>query len=206
MTEVLYSAVLVLWNAIKIIVSNPLLSTVRDGIALARAQQVDAILSVGGGSVLDSAKAIAAGVAHAGDVWELFTGQARIQAALPVFAILTLAATGSEMNCSAVVTNDETQEKFFITAPAIFPRLSIVNPRLMQSVSLYPTTGSSEDIHQANGIFTMTLEIGRSSIKMRVEVWSDELHSSEWRKVTEAMLVFVAIDSSGRTRPLPPRR
>ena len=54
--------------------------------------------------------------------------------------------------------------------------------------------------------YTQTLEIGRSSIKMRVEVWSDELHSSEWRKVTEAMLVFVAIDRSGRTRPLPPRR
>jgi alcohol dehydrogenase YqhD (iron-dependent ADH family) len=85
--------------------------------------------------VLDSVKAIAAGVAHAGDVWELFTGQARIESALPVFAILTLAATGSEMNCSAVVTNDETQEKFFITAPAVFPKLSIVNPRLMQSVS-----------------------------------------------------------------------
>ncbi len=128
------------------IVSNPLLSKVRQGVALARAEQVDAILSVGGGSVLDSAKAIAAGVAHAGDVWELFTGQARIESALPVFAILTLAATGSEMNCSAVVTNDETQEKFFITAPAIFPRLSIVNPRLMQSVSREYLVYSAADV------------------------------------------------------------
>jgi len=141
------------------IVSNPLLSTVREGIALARAQQVDAILSVGGGSVLDSVKAIAAGVAHAGDVWELFTGQARIESALPVFAILTLAATGSEMNCSAVVTNDETQEKFFITAPAVFPKLSIVNPRLMQSVSREYLVYSAADViaHSIEAYFTATV-------------------------------------------------
>lgn len=141
------------------IVSNPLLSTVREGIALARAQQVDAILSVGGGSVLDSVKAIAAGVAHAGDVWDLFTGQARIGSALPVFAILTLAATGSEMNCSAVVTNDETQEKFFITAPAVFPRLSIVNPRLMQSVSREYLVYSAADViaHSIEAYFTATV-------------------------------------------------
>lgn len=67
------------------IVSNPVLSTVREAITLARREQVDAVLAVGGGSVLDSAKAIAAGVRHEGDVWELFTGQAAIATALPVF-------------------------------------------------------------------------------------------------------------------------
>jgi len=117
------------------IVSNPVISKVREGIVLARAQQVDAVLSVGGGSVIDSAKSIAAGVCYEGDVWDLFVGKAPVESALPVFAILTLAATGSEMNPGAVVTNDETQEKFFISAAPLFPKVSIVNPALMQGVS-----------------------------------------------------------------------
>ena len=128
------------------IVSNPVISKVRDGIALARAQQVDAILAVGGGSVLDSAKAIAAGFGYDGDVWDLFTGKAAIASALPLFAILTLAATGSEMNQSAVVTNDETREKFFISAPALFPKLSIVDPALMQGISRDYLVYSAADV------------------------------------------------------------
>lgn len=84
------------------IVSNPLLSKVYEGIDVARAHQVDAVLSVGGGSVLDSSKAIAAGVMYDGDVWDLFLGKSPINTALPIFDILTLAATGSEMNCGAV--------------------------------------------------------------------------------------------------------
>lgn len=128
------------------IVSNPVISKVRDGIALAREYRVDAILAVGGGSVLDSAKAIAAGVCHDGDAWDLFTGKAAIASALPLFAILTLAATGSEMNQSAVVTNDETREKFFISAPALFPKLSIVSPALMQGVSRDYLVYSAADV------------------------------------------------------------
>ena len=128
------------------IVSNPLVSKVREGIALARAENVDAILAVGGGSVLDSVKGIAAGVHYAGDVWDLFTGKTSISAALPIFAIMTLAATGSEMNCSGVVTNDDTQEKFFIAAPALFPKVSIVNPHLMQSVTRDYLVYSAADV------------------------------------------------------------
>lgn len=75
------------------IVSNPVISKVREAIALARDHQVEAILSVGGGSVLDSSKSIAAGVPYAGDVWDLFIGKGRIESALPVFDILTLATT-----------------------------------------------------------------------------------------------------------------
>ena len=123
------------WVELGGIISNPVISKVREGIALAKQHQVDAILSVGGGSVLDSAKAIAAGVCYTGDVWELFEGMASVDAALPLFAIMTLAATGSEMNASAVVTNEETRQKFFIASPALFPKVSIVNPALMRSVS-----------------------------------------------------------------------
>jgi NADP-dependent alcohol dehydrogenase len=141
------------------IVSNPVLSTVREGIALAKAHQVDAILSVGGGSVLDSAKAIAAGVCHDGDVWDLFVGKASIESALPLFAILTLAATGSEMNPGAVVTNDETKEKFFISSVALFPKVSIVNPALMQGVSRDYLVYSASDViaHLIEAYFTATL-------------------------------------------------
>lgn len=153
------------WVELGGIVSNPVISTVREGITLARARQVDAILSVGGGSVLDSAKAIAAGVPHVGDVWELFVGEAAIESALPLFAILTLAATGSEMNGSGVVTNDETQEKFFIASPALFPKVSIINPRLMQSVSRDYLVYSAADViaHCIETYFTAAVHPGLQS-------------------------------------------
>ncbi|MCL6406349.1 iron-containing alcohol dehydrogenase [Dickeya dadantii] len=141
------------------IVSNPVISKVREGIALAKAHQVDAILSVGGGSVLDSVKAIAAGVRYEGDVWDLFTGKAPVESALPLFAILTLAATGSEMNPGAVVTNDETQEKFFISSTALFPKVSIVNPVLMQGVPRDYLVYSASDViaHLIEVYFTATV-------------------------------------------------
>ena len=142
------------------IVSNPVLSKVREAIALARDKRVDAILSVGGGSVLDSAKAIAAGVLHNGDVWDLFTGKATIDAALPVFDILTLAATGSEMNNGAVVTNEETKEKFAIGSVHTFPKVSIVNPALMKTVSRDYLVYSAADIiaHSIEGYFTAKVQ------------------------------------------------
>ncbi|MBK7954155.1 MAG: iron-containing alcohol dehydrogenase [Candidatus Accumulibacter sp.] len=134
------------WVELGGIVSNPVISKVREGIALAKQHQVDAILSVGGGSVLDSAKAIAAGVCYAGDVWDLFVGKASVDSALPLFAILTLAATGSEMNPGAVVTNEDTRQKFFISSPALFPKVSIVNPALMRSVSRDYLVYSASDV------------------------------------------------------------
>lgn len=138
------------------IVSNPVISKVREAITTARTQNVDAILSVGGGSVLDSAKAIAAGVPYAGDVWDLFIGKANIDSALPVFDILTLAATGSEMNSGAVVTNEETKEKFAILSPLLFPKVSIVNPVLMKTVSRDYLVYSAADViaHSIEGYFT----------------------------------------------------
>ena len=142
------------------IVSNPVISKVREAIVLAGQHQVEAILSVGGGSVLDSAKAIAAGTQYAGDVWDLFIGKGQIEAALPVFAILTLAATGSEMNSGAVVTNEATKEKFAIGSVHTFPKVSIVNPALMQTVSRDYLVYSAADIiaHSIEGYFTATVQ------------------------------------------------
>lgn len=142
------------------IVSNPLLSTVREAIALARGHRVAAVLSVGGGSVLDSAKAVAAGTLYDGDVWDLFIGKAAVTAALPVFDILTLAATGSEMNGGAVVTNEATREKFAIQSPHVFPKVSIVNPALMQTVSRDYLVYSAADViaHSIEGYFTAAVQ------------------------------------------------
>ncbi|MDP5240837.1 iron-containing alcohol dehydrogenase [Uliginosibacterium sp. 31-16] len=142
------------------IVSNPVISKVREAIALARTHQVAAVLAVGGGSVLDSSKTIAAGVLHEGDVWELFSRAATIKAALPIFSVLTLAATGSEMNNGAVVTNEETKEKFAIGSVHTFPKVSIVNPALMQTVSRDYLVYSAADIiaHSIEGYFTAKVQ------------------------------------------------
>lgn len=140
------------------IVSNPTLGKVREGINLARQNNVDAVLSVGGGSVLDSAKAIAAGVRYQGDVWDLFIGKSKIDSALPVFDILTLAATGSEMNCGAVVTNEETAQKYAINSAHLFPVVSVVNPELMKTITREYLVYSAADIiaHSIEGYFTAT--------------------------------------------------
>ena len=142
------------------IVSNPLLSKVREAIISARRKQVDAILAVGGGSVVDSAKAIAAGVGCPGDVWDLFLGKEPINGALPVFDILTLAATGSEMNGGAVVTNELTKEKFAIISPHLLPKVSIVNPALMRTVSRDYLVYSAADViaHSIEGYFTAQVQ------------------------------------------------
>ena len=140
------------------IVSNPLLSKVYEGIEVAKREKVDAILSVGGGSVLDSSKAIAAGALYENDVWDFFLGKATIQKALPIFDIITLAATGSEMNHGAVITNDATHQKYFIQAPALYPTLSIINPLLQSSVCKAYLVYSASDViaHCIEGYFTAT--------------------------------------------------
>lgn len=140
------------------IVSNPLLSKVYEGIEIAKTDHVEAILSVGGGSVLDSSKAIAAGALYDGDVWDFFLGKSFITKSLPIFDIITLAATGSEMNSGAVVTNDQTQQKYFIMAPALYPKVSIINPKLQNSVTKDYLVYSASDViaHCIEGYFTAT--------------------------------------------------
>ncbi|MEZ0322731.1 MAG: iron-containing alcohol dehydrogenase, partial [Hydrogenothermaceae bacterium] len=113
---------------------NPVLSHTREGIEKAKKYNVDAILSVGGGSVLDEGKAIAVGAVSDVDVWEYFLGNKEITKALPNYTVLTLAATGSEMNGYAVITNEETQEKLSIGSIHTFPKVSILNPELTLTV------------------------------------------------------------------------
>jgi alcohol dehydrogenase YqhD (iron-dependent ADH family) len=108
---------------------NPRLSTVHKGVAICRQEQIDFILAVGGGSVIDCTKAIAVGARYAGDVWEVITGKARATGGVPFGTVLTLAATGSEMNAGSVITNWETKEKLgWFGAPYTFPTFSILDP------------------------------------------------------------------------------
>ena len=127
--------------------SNPLLSKVYEGIQLAKSTGVEAVLAVGGGSVLDSSKAIATGATYDGDVWDFFTNKAVPAQALKIFDIMTLAATGSEMNNYAVVTRDETKEKFSLAGSVFsFPAVSVINPELQASVTREYLVYSAADI------------------------------------------------------------
>ena len=141
------------------VVSNPVLSKVYEGIELARKFNADSVLSVGGGSCLDSAKAIAAGALYEGDVWDFFTGKDPSRA-LKIFDVITLAATGSEMNSGAVVTNEATKQKFSIHGDMLYPLVSVVNPQLQASVSREYLVYSAADIiaHSIEGYFTAKVQ------------------------------------------------
>ena len=113
---------------------NPLLSHVRQGVQLAKTKQVEVIVAVGGGSVMDTGKAIAAGAVVEHDVWKFFTGKKGIKQPLPVICVATLAASGSEMNSGMVITNDQTLEKFGFGHRLLYPKTSILDPELTFSV------------------------------------------------------------------------
>jgi alcohol dehydrogenase YqhD (iron-dependent ADH family) len=114
--------------------SNPVLSHVQQGIDIAKKNQADVIVAVGGGSVIDSAKAIAAGAKVEHNVWKFFIGKKSIKEALPLTCVLTLAASGSEMNSGMVVTNEETEQKFGFANKHLFPKASILDPTATFSV------------------------------------------------------------------------
>ena len=138
--------------------SNPVLSKVNEAIKIAREFGADSVLAVGGGSVLDSAKAVAAGAKYDGDVWDFFVGKTPTES-LMVFDIITLAATGSEMNPFGVVTNETNKLKLGLSGdPCFFPKVSVVNPQLQATVSRDYLVYSASDVisHSIEGYFTAT--------------------------------------------------
>lgn len=141
---------------------NPRLSLVRAGIALARSEQVDAVVAIGGGSVIDSAKAIAVGVACDRDVWDYFTGAAEPSDTLPVAAVLTLPASGSESSKVAVITNDEDHAKLLVSLPVLRPAFAFMNPALTVTVPAYPTACGIVDMfsHVCERYFSDDVEWG----------------------------------------------
>ncbi len=124
--------------------ANPTLEKVRELIVLARAEGVDALLAVGGGSVIDTAKAVAAGF-YLKDVWNAFTRHESIKTALPLFTVLTLSATGSEMNGNAVITNSEERKKWAISSPLLFPKVTIIDPSVQSSLPFKQTVNGALD-------------------------------------------------------------
>ncbi|MBT2583623.1 iron-containing alcohol dehydrogenase [Planococcus sp. ISL-109] len=113
---------------------NPRLSTAKKGIEICKKENIDMLLAVGGGSVIDCTKLIAAGAKYDGDAWDFVTRKAAPKEALPFGTVLTLAATGSEMNAGSVITNEETEEKFGWGSPITFPKFSILDPTYTKSV------------------------------------------------------------------------
>lgn len=123
---------------------NPTLAKVLECIDLARAEEVDGVLGVGGGSVIDTAKAVAAGV-MVDDVWDLFSAKKPVYSALPVFAGLTLSGTGTEMDPFAVITKEDSLHKWNISGPALYPRLSAIDPALQMSLPWKETACGAVD-------------------------------------------------------------
>ena len=142
-------------------VPNPRLTLVNEGIQLCKKENIDFVLAIGGGSAIDSGKAIAAGFYHDGDVWDLFEGTAPITKALPVATILTIPAAGSEMSMSAVVTNEEKGRKKGINHDAIRPVVSIVNPEYFISLPKNQMGNGVADIlsHMFERYFTNTKNV-----------------------------------------------
>ncbi|GAA0121845.1 MAG: iron-containing alcohol dehydrogenase [Clostridium argentinense] len=125
---------------------NPRITSVREGIKLCRENNVDFILAIGGGSVIDCSKFIAGGYYYDGDPWDFFIGKGKITNALPLASILTLAATGSEMNRGGVISNLETNQKLATGHPALLPKFSILDPTYTYTVPKNQTAAGVVDI------------------------------------------------------------
>ncbi|MBS4538235.1 iron-containing alcohol dehydrogenase [Clostridium sp. D2Q-11] len=125
---------------------NPRISSVRKGIEICRENKIDLVLAVGGGSVIDCSKIIAAGYYYDNDPWDIVVDPRKIGKALPIATILTLAATGSEMDAGAVITNPETSEKLGTGHPNIAPKFSILDPTYTFTVPKEQTAAGTVDI------------------------------------------------------------
>ncbi len=125
---------------------NPRLSKVYEGIELCRREKVDFILAVGGGSVIDSSKAIAWGVLYDGDVWDLYIGKGQAKSCLPVAAVLTIPAAGSEMSNGSVITNEDGDYKKSYSHDMIRCKFAIMNPKRTYTLPPYQTACGVTDI------------------------------------------------------------
>ncbi|MEW6594535.1 MAG: iron-containing alcohol dehydrogenase [Thermodesulfobacteriota bacterium] len=188
------------------VVSNPVLSHARQGVALAKKEGVEAILAVGGGSVLDEAKAIAVGAATDIDVWEFYTGR-EVTGALPVFSIMTIAATGSEMNKNSVLTNEATKQKYNIASIHVHPRVSILNPVLTHTVPPDYTAYSAVDAiaHVLEGYCTkqpgtrLQDRLVESIVKTMMETTGRTLHNPDHAAARASFMWAATLALNGLT-------
>ncbi len=140
---------------------NPRLGLVKEGIEICRENGIDFILGIGGGSVLDSAKAIAVGVPYQGDVWDFYTEKAVVKEALPVGGVLTIPAAGSEASDGSVITNEQNNYKRAVVTGLIRPVFAIMNPEFTYSLPPYQTSCGASDIiaHVIERYFTRVKDV-----------------------------------------------
>ncbi|MCI5938164.1 MAG: iron-containing alcohol dehydrogenase [Eubacterium sp.] len=140
---------------------NPRSGLVYEGVELCKKEKVDFILAVGGGSTIDSSKAIAAGSLYDGDFMDFYRGKAKVEKALPIGTILTIAAAGSEGSPNTVITDEETQIKKGTKSDLLRPKFSILNPELTCSLPPYQTAAGATDImiHICERYFSNTTEV-----------------------------------------------
>jgi len=177
--------------------ANPRLDKTREIIGLAREHKVEAILAVGGGSVIDTAKAVAAGF-YLQDVWNAFTRKEAVKQALPIYTVLTISATGSEMNGNAVITNTDTYQKWGMYSPHVYPRLSIIDPSLQNTLSFRQTASGAMDAiahimeyYFANDSASTTLAVNAALIQTIVAM-TDRLKQNARDTEARANLAWAA--------------
>lgn len=179
------------------VVPNPRLSKVHEGIELCRRENVDFILAVGGGSVIDSGKAIAMGVANPGiEVWDIYLGKAEPAAALPVASVLTIPAAGSEMSEATVITNEDGDVKLGYSNDILRPRFAVMNPRRTFTLPPYQTAAGVTDMmmHTMERYFTadddmdLTTEIAESVLRcMKNSVFAVLKNPEDYRHRAQIM-------------------
>ncbi|MDX9956797.1 MAG: iron-containing alcohol dehydrogenase [Spirochaetia bacterium] len=149
------------WVELGGVVPNPRLALVQQGVKLCKENKLELILAVGGGSVIDSAKAIAMGAVMDGDVWNYYIGKGQPAGALPVATVLTIPAAGSESSPGTVITNDEGMLKRAVNADCLFPRFSILNPELTFTLPRFQIACGASDImaHLMERYFTNTKNV-----------------------------------------------
>ncbi|MBQ3088266.1 MAG: iron-containing alcohol dehydrogenase [Clostridia bacterium] len=125
---------------------NPKIESVREGVKLCRENGLEAIVAIGGGSVIDCSKAISAAVGYDGEPWDLLLDSSLIKNAIPIFTVLTLSATGTEMNGNAVISNMETNDKKALKSPLVKPVCSVLDPEYTYTVSPWQTASGTADI------------------------------------------------------------
>jgi len=174
------------------VVPNPLLSLVYEGISLCRRENVDFILAVGGGSVIDSSKAIGYGVGYDGDVWDFWDGKAAPKSCLPIGAVLTIPAAGSEMSSSCVITKDEGLLKRGINSDLCRCRFCVMNPERTYTLPPYQTAAGATDI--------MMHTMERYFSKYEDMTLTDAIAEALLRTVRDAALVVMEHPEDYRNR------
>ena len=174
------------------VVPNPLLSKVQEGIELCRKEQVDFILAVGGGSVIDSAKAIGYGVKYDGDVWDFWAGKAAPKDCLPIGVVLTIPAAGSEMSSSCVITKDEGLIKRGINSDLCRCKFVVMNPERTYTLPSYQTAAGATDI--------MMHTMERYFSKYEDMTLTDAIAEALLRTVKDAALVVMEHPEDYRNR------